>query len=60
MLSVLVSWVDKAKSIISNVVLMVWFKDDSRKGRGKCHALAASKGARLSNILRVTRLELWL
>ena len=27
---------------------------------GKCHALAASKGARLSNILRVTRLELWL
>ena len=25
---------------------------------GKCHALAASKGARLSNILRVTRLEL--
>ena len=27
---------------------------------GKCHAFAASKGARLSNILRVTRLELWL
>ena len=40
--------------------LYILFEEENPSVNGKCHASAASKVARLSNILRVTRLELWL